>query len=140
MSRSALMRIAHPLSTVLGMIVIVAVLWQILPREKFSSNTDLVGQGKPVMVMLRDPALTAGPLVMEYMQTVYPEYEDQMVFLVVHTTNRIGADFQNEQGVTDGQLVLFDADGRRLGRANPPDSAETLRRFINRTLEQNNGN
>ena len=136
MSRSALMRVAKPLITLVCLLVIATILWQLLPKAAFSSDLSRVGQGKPALVMLRDIGVVGGERVLEQMLEVYPEFEQQMVFLVVHTGNPAGTDFGAEHSLTDGQMVFFAPDGRRMARSERTPSAGALRAFINQNLEQ----
>lgn len=136
MSRSALMRVAKPLSTVVFLFIVATILWQLLPKAAFSSDLSRVGQGQPALVMLRDIGVVGGERVLEQMLQVYPEFESQMVFLVAHTGHPSGVDFGAEHSVTDGQMVFFAPDGRSMARSERTASAEALRRFINQNLEQ----
>lgn len=134
MSRSALMRFAKPLTTFACLAVVATVLWQMLPKAAFSSDITQVGEGRPALVMLRDVGVMGGERVLEQMLAVYPEFEQQMIFLVVHTGIPAGVDFAAEHGVTDGQLVLFSGEGNVIGRSDRTASADALRRFIRDNL------
>lgn len=134
MSRSALMRVAKPLTTFACLAIVATVLWQMLPKAAFSSDISQVGEGRPAMVMLRDVGVMGGERVLEQMLEVYPEFEQQMIFLVVHTGIPAGVDFAAEHGVTDGQLVLFSGEGNVIGRSDRTGSADALRRFIRDNL------
>ena len=134
MSRSALMRFAKPLTTFACLAVVATVLWQMLPKAAFSSDITQVGEGRPALVMLRDVGVMGGERVLEQMLEVYPEFEQQMIFLVVHTGIPAGVDFAAEHGVTDGQLVLFSGAGNVIGRSERTGSADALRRFIRDNL------
>ena len=136
MSRSALMRVAKPLSTLIFVVIVATILWQLLPKAAFSSDLTRVGQGKPALVMLRDIGAVGGERILEQMHAVYPEFESQMIFLVVHTGNPAGVDFGAEHNVTDGQMIFFDAEGRRIARSDRTGNAEALKRFLSQNLEQ----
>lgn len=134
MSRSALMRVAKPLITLACLAIVATVLWQMLPKAAFSSDISQVGQGKPALVMLRDVGVMGGERVLEQMLEIYPEFEQNVLFLVVHTGIPAGVDFAAEHGVTDGQLVLFSGEGNVIGRSDRTGSAEALRRFVSNSL------
>ena len=128
------MRFAKPLTTFACLAIVATVLWQMLPKAAFSSDITQVGEGRPALVMLRDVGVMGGERVLEQMLEVYPEFEQQMIFLVVHTGIPAGVDFAAEHGVTDGQLVLFSGAGNVIGRSERTGSADALRRFIRDNL------
>jgi hypothetical protein len=134
LSTAASSRIIKPLVVLICLAVIGAVLWQLLPKASFSSDISQVGQGKPALVMLREVHVMGGELVMDQMQAVYPEFENDMVFLVVHTGHPDGQLFASTHNIRDGSLVLFDAQGRPLGVSGRPDNINELRQFIRQNL------
>ncbi|MBU2099507.1 MAG: hypothetical protein KKD00_12150 [Gammaproteobacteria bacterium] len=133
-SKSVLIRLAKPVIVLLSLTVVAAVLWQLLPKAAFSSDVSQLGQGRPGLVMLREVGLLGGERVMEHMHTVYPEFEQTMVFLVVHTGNPTGVNFASEHNVRDGGLVFFSAQGEALARLHNAESADMLRQFLNDTM------
>src|SRR5690606_22088740 len=120
--KSVLVRLAKPVVILTCLVVIATVLWQLLPKAAFSSDLSQLGQGRPALVMLREVGLLGGERVMEHMQTIYPEFEQNMVFLVVHTGNPDGINFSNQHNVRDGGLVLFSAQGDALARSQNTES------------------
>lgn len=134
LSTAASSRIIKPLIVLICLAVIGAVLWQLLPKASFSSDMSQVGQGKPALVMLREVHVVGGELVMDQMQAVYPEFENDVVFLVIHTGHPDGQQFANTHNIRDGSLVLFDAQGRPLGVSGRPDNINELRQFIRQNL------
>lgn len=120
--------------TLACLLIVGAVLWQLLPKASFSSDLSQVGQGRPALVMLREIHVMGGERVMDDMLSIYPDYEQDMVFLVVHTGHPDGQAFSREHNVRDGELVLFDAAGTALQRSERPVDAEALRRFIDQHL------
>jgi len=85
LSTAASSKLVKTLIIVTCLVVVGTVLWQLLPKASFSSDLTQVGQGKPALVMLREVHVMGGERVMEQMLAVYPEFENDMVFLVVHT-------------------------------------------------------
>lgn len=115
-------------------VLIGAVLWQLLPKGSFSNDLSRVGQGLPALVMLREVHVMGGDLVMEQMLHIYPEFQDSVEFLVVHTGHPDGQAFAADHNISDGSLVLFDAEGEVLGRSARPESPDALRQFITALL------
>lgn len=111
-------------------VLIGAVMWQLLPKGSFSNDLSRVGQGQPALVMLREVHVMGGDLVMEQMLHIHPEFENTVEFLVVHTGHPDGQAFAEEHNISDGSLVLFDAEGDVLGRSARPVSPDALRQFI----------
>jgi len=110
-------------------------MWQLLPKGSFSNDLTQVGQGVPALVMLREVHVMGGELVMQQMLQIHPEFENAVQFLVVHTGHPEGVAFASEHNISDGALVLFDAQGEVLGRSERPESPEALRQFIYSHLE-----
>jgi hypothetical protein len=115
-------------------VLIGAVLWLLLPKGSFSNDLTRVGQGQPALVMLREVHVMGGDLVMEQMLLIQAEFQDSVEFLVVHTGHPDGEAFAAEHNISDGSLVLFDAEGQVLGRSARPESADALRQFITELL------
>lgn len=115
-------------------VLIGAVLWLLLPKGSFSNDLTRVGQGQPALVMLREVHVMGGDRVMEQMLLIQAEFQDSAEFLVVHTGDPDGEAFAAEHNISDGSLVLFDAEGQVLGRSARPESADALRQFITELL------
>jgi hypothetical protein len=115
-------------------VMIGAVLWLLLPKGSFSNDLTRVGQGQPALVMLREVHVMGGDRVMEQMLLIQAEFQDSVEFLVVHTGDPDGEAFAAEHNISDGSLVLFDAQGQVLGRSARPESADALRQFITELL------
>jgi len=111
-----------------------AVLWLLLPKGSFSNDLTRVGQGQPALVMLREVHVMGGDRVMEQMLHIHAEFQDSVEFLVVHTGHPDGQAFAADHNISDGSLVLFDAEGQVLGRSARPESADALRQFITELL------
>jgi hypothetical protein len=115
-------------------VLIGAVLWLLLPKGSFSNDLTRVGQGKPALVMLREVHVMGGDQVMEQMQLIHAEFQDSVEFLVVHTGQPDGQAFAADHNISDGSLVLFDAQGHVLGRSARPESPDALRQFLTELL------
>jgi hypothetical protein len=118
----------------IGVAVVIGALWQLLPRSSFSNDLSRVGQGTPALVMLREVHIMGGEQVMDMMQAIYPDYEQQVIFLVVQTGHPDGVAFSDTYGIRDGGLVLFDAAGNVIDRSARPESTEALRNLVDRAL------
>ncbi len=124
----------RPLVILASTVLIGAVLWLLLPKGSFSNDLTRVGQGQPALVMLREVHVMGGDRVMEQMLLIQAEFQDSVEFLVVHTGHPDGEAFAAEHNISDGSLVLFDAEGQVLGRSARPESADALRQFITELL------
>lgn len=133
-NQSIFLRMAKPLIILLCLAAVAGVLWQLLPKASFSSDLTQVGQGRPALVLMREVHVMGGERVLEQMHTIYPEFQQTMVFLLVHTGNPSGIEFASVHEASDGDVVLFDAQGRALASLSHPASADVLRRFITETL------
>ncbi|MEX2333919.1 MAG: hypothetical protein WD600_06655 [Pseudohongiella sp.] len=129
-SRSASSGIVKFLVVLTCLGVVGLVLWQLLPRASFSSDLSQVGQGRPALVMLREVHVMGGERTLAYMEAIYPDFEEQTVFLLVHTGHPDGIALAEAHNLSDGSLVLFDGNGDALASMGRPDSADDLRRFI----------
>lgn len=115
-------------------LLIGAVLWLLLPKGSFSNDLTRVGQGQPALVMLREVHVMGGDRVMEQMQLIHAEFQDSVEFLVVQTGHPDGQAFAADHNISDGSLVLFDAQGQVLGRSARPESPDALRQFLTELL------
>lgn len=131
---SASSRLVKFLVTLTCLGVVAVILWQLLPKASFSSDLTQVGQGRPALVMLREIHVMGGEQVMEQMLQVYPDYEGEMTFLVVHTGHPDGQAFAATHEVGDGSLVLFDGTGNAVATRGRPGSVAELRGFIDGNL------
>lgn len=122
------------LVTVMCLAVVMAVLWQLLPKGSFPSDLSRIGQGQPALVMLREVHVVGGDQVLDLMLQVHPEYEDRVTFLVTHNGHPDGVAFSEEHGVRDGELVLFDANGRVIDIFGRPGNTQELRSIVERAL------
>lgn len=114
--------------------VVLGILWQLAPRGAFPSDLSLTGQGRPALVMVRDPGIMGGERVMELMEAIHPEYEQHMDFLVVQPGHPDGRAFAEQYDAGDGTVVLLDGQGEALASMARPSSEEQLRGFIDARL------
>lgn len=133
-SRSASSRIVRALVVLVCLAVVGLVLWQMLPKSTFSSDLSQVGQGTPALVMLREIHVMGGERTLAQMQMIYPEFQDQVLFLLVHTGHPDGVAFADTHNVSDGSVVLLNGAGNTIASMGRPDSAEDLRSFISQHL------
>jgi hypothetical protein len=135
LSTAASSRAVKTLVIMACLAIVASVLWYLLPKTAFSSDLSQVGQGRPALVMLREVHVMGGDLVMEQMLAVYPEFENDMVFLVVHTGHPDGQLFANTHNISDGSLVLFDAGGNVAATSGRPANINELRQFIQSNIQ-----
>lgn len=133
-SRSASSRTVRLLVVLICLAIVGLVLWQLLPKATFSSDLGQAGQGRPALVMLREIHVMGGERTLAQMEAIYPDFQEQMVFLLVHTGHPDGVAFAETHNVSDGSLVLLDGTGQAIATMGRPDSVEDLRRFISRHL------
>lgn len=133
-SRSASSRMVRLLVVLICLAIVGLVLWQLLPKATFSSDLSQAGQGRPALVMLREIHVMGGERTLAQMEAIYPDFQEQMVFLLVHTGHPDGVAFAETHNVSDGSLVLLDGAGEAIATMGRPDSAEALRDFISRHL------
>jgi hypothetical protein len=101
-----------------------------LPRAFFPTDLTQIGQGLPAAVVVRDDAFVAGAEVMERINQVRPDYSERILFLAAHLGHPDGRAFAGQHQVRDGDIVLFAADGRRVGILRAPGSAAIVRREL----------
>ena len=133
-SRSASSRLVRVLVVLSCLAVVGLVLWQLLPKSTFSSDLGQVGQGTPALVMLREIHVMGSERTLAQMEMVYPDYQDQLMFLLVHTGHPDGVAFAETHNVSDGSLVLLDGAGDAIATMGRPDSVEALRGFISQHM------
>ena len=100
-----------------------------LPRG-FSENLSAIGQGKPVAVHVYDKESVASIDLMDILGKLRGEYEDRVTLVVADLNHERGAYFAEQQNLGAGDLVLFDAAGRRVAVINPPHQLEKVRRAL----------
>jgi hypothetical protein len=107
-----------------------AFLWQALPRGAYPTDLSRVGAGRPVLVLAHDTNYVGSAEVMELMNGLRGDYAGRVDFLVAHLALADAQAFAARHAASDGTVLLFAADGRRVGVLHQPQSADELRRAL----------
>lgn len=119
-------RLKWPL-ILLGLIGVGALLWQALPGGAYPTDLSRVGAGRPVLVLAHDTNYVGGAEVMELMNGIRTDYAGRVDFLVAHLAMADAQAFAARHAASDGTVLFFAADGRRVGVLYKPKSADELR-------------
>jgi thioredoxin-like negative regulator of GroEL len=107
-----------------------AFLWQALPGAGYSKDLSRVGAGQPVLVLAHDTNSVGSAEVMELMNGIRADYAGRVEFLVAHLALPDAQAFAARHGARQGTVLLFAADGRRVGMLDMPQSADALHRAL----------
>lgn len=111
----------------LALAAVGAFLWQALPRGAYPTDLTRVGAGRPTLVLAHDSNYVGSASVMELMNSIRPDYAARVDFLVAHLAMDDARAFASRHAAKDGTVLLFAADGRRVGVLHLPQSADELR-------------
>jgi len=114
----------------LGLAGVGVLLWQALPRGAYPTDLSRVGAGRPVLVLAHDTNYVGSAEVMELMNGIRADYEGRVDFLVAHLALADAQAFAARHAASDGTVLLFAGDGRRVGVLYQPKSADELRRAL----------
>ena len=122
----------YPLRTVAILLVIIALLALFVALMPRGYDTDLtrIGKGQPTAVLTHDPGFLASVELMEGVNGLRKDFEPATLFLVADFGTPQGRTFAEEQSVSFGILVLFDAQGRHLASYSGRADAAGLRLFL----------
>ncbi len=109
---------------------VAAFLWQALPGGAYPTDLSRVGAGRPTLVLAHDSNYVGSATVMELMNGIRGDYAERVDFLVAHLTMDDAQAFAERHAARDGTVLLFAADGRRVGVLHMPQSAEELRQAL----------
>ena len=107
-----------------------ALIFTQLPRDVFSTDLTRIGQGTPALVVARDDRYVAGAEVMDLLNSMRPEFSERVEFLAVNLGNPQGDGFVRQHGMEDGMVVLFSANGTRIGALGRPATQQELRQLL----------
>ncbi len=107
-----------------------ALIWAQLPSGSYPTDLTRVGKGRPAVVLTQDANYISGMEVMEMMNVVRKQYGSQIEFLVARQGLPEGQGFAAQQGSSDGTVLLFASDGRRVGMLHQPKTAQELHTAI----------
>jgi len=111
-------------------------IWTQLPKAPYPTDLNLVGAGKPAIVLVYDVNTAGGMMVMELLSPIRDEYGDQVEFLVASLGLPEGRSFAQHYRITSGAVVFFSADASQTYTIRAPESTEQLRRMLERAIAQ----
>lgn len=114
----------------LALATVGAFLWQALPRGAYATDLSRIGAGRPVLVLAHDSNYVGSAEVMALMNGIRGDYEGRVDFLVAHLAMADAQAFATRHAAHDGTVLLFAADGRRVGMVHMPQSTDELRRAL----------
>ena len=124
------MRYAPRTIIVVVVVTAVLVLFVALMPRGYDSDLTRIGKGQPTAVLTHDPGFLASAELMEGVNGLRKDFEPAMLFLVADFGTPQGRRFAEEQSVSFGVLVLFDAHGRRLASYSDRAEEAGLRLFL----------
>lgn len=108
------------------------VMWTYLGVKPISTDLTVIGQGKPVVVLVYESYAPAGLEAMERLNHVRSDYEPDIKFRVAHIGTPEGDLFVRRHEAFDGVMVLFDAKGEVVRVTMVPQPVELLREELAR--------
>ena len=102
-------------------------IWGQLPDGGYPTDLTKIGTGRPALVLAHDSNYAGGIAVMSLMNEIRHDYAERVDFLIAHLGMADGQEFARHHGVRDGVVVLFAADGQRVGILEQPQNIEALR-------------
>ncbi|KDE40020.1 MAG: hypothetical protein ACK4L8_07835 [Nitrincola lacisaponensis] len=108
------------------------VMWTYLGVKPISTDLTVIGQGKPVVVLVYESYAPAGMEAMERLNRVRSDYEPDIKFRVAHIGTPEGDLFVRRHEAFDGVMVLFDALGEVVRVTMVPQPVELLREELAR--------
>lgn len=111
-------------------------IWTQLPERPYPTDLNLVGKGKPALVLIYDANNAGGMMTMELLAPLRDEYGDQVEFLVASLGLPDGQAFAKHYRISSGAVAFFLADGTHSSTMRAPESTPELRRYLERTLSK----
>ncbi|MCF6236821.1 MAG: hypothetical protein L3J70_10705 [Gammaproteobacteria bacterium] len=115
---------------IVGMITAV---WLLLPPS-YKTDLSLIGQGKPVIVMVYDSYNAASYELVENFNQVHLDYEDRVEFVIADTKVPAGQSFERTYGASSASAVFFTGDGEKVRVLNKLYEPEVLSKLIDETF------
>ncbi len=109
-------------------------IWTQLPEKPYPTDLNIIGQGKPAVVLVYDVNTAGGMMTMELLAPLRDEYGDQVEFLVASLGLPDGQAFAKHYRISSGAVVFFLADATHSSTMRAPDNTAELRRYLERTL------
>lgn len=108
------------------------VMWTFLGVKPISKDLSVIGQGKPVVVLVYESYAPAGMDAMERLNQVRSDYEPDIKFRVAHLGTPEGDVFVRRHEAFDGVIVLFDAAGEVVRVTMVPRQVSGLKNELER--------
>jgi hypothetical protein len=118
----------------LAVVAVAGLIWRQLPSGTYATDLSRIGAGRPVVVLAQDPNFAGGLAVMELLNKVRGDYAERVEFLVAPLVLPEGRAFGERHAVGDGSVLLFAADGSRVGVLPHPKTTDELRRALNQAF------
>ncbi|WP_052063586.1 hypothetical protein [Nitrincola sp. A-D6] len=109
-----------------SLVLIGWVMWSFLGVKPISKDLSVIGQGKPVVVLVYESYAPAGMDAMARLNQVRSDYEPDFKFRVAHMGTPEGDVFVRRYEAFDGVMVLFDATGDVVRVTLVPDEPASL--------------
>jgi len=105
-------------------------IWNQLPSGAYPTDLSRIGAGRPAVVLAHDANYVGGMEVMELMNVIRGDYAERIDFLVAHLGMADAREFASQHAATDGTVLLFAGDGRRVSVLHQPRSTGELRQAL----------
>ncbi|MDZ4263693.1 MAG: hypothetical protein U1B30_15360 [Pseudomonadota bacterium] len=103
--------------------------------QGYSDDLSVIGQGQNVVVVIHDSKKFPSVEFLSRMNEIRDEYRGRIAFCVADITDKKGAAFAAEQKTIPPSLLLFAADGSRLGEIKGGRSSEVVRDAIKQIFQ-----
>ncbi len=125
-----------PFFVSLALFLVAALIWNQLPSGAYPTDLSRIGEGRPALVLAFDANYGGGIAVMELMNTIRPDYEDRIDFLIAQFGLPEGLAFASRYNAGDGTVLFFAGDGTNVHRLHLPDSEDQLRQTLDLAFPQ----
>lgn len=106
------------------------VLWSNLAGQHISTDLSIIGQGKPVVVLVHESHMPGGMEAMALINRIRGDFEDAIEFRVASLGRPEGQAFANNFDAFDGVVVLLKAQGEVHRVLVFPDSEAAARDLL----------
>lgn len=103
--------------------------------ENYSNDLSVIGKGQKVIVIIHDRKKFPSVDFLSQMNTLRDEYGGRIIFCVADIKDKEGAEFAAAQKVTPPSLLLFAADGTRLGSVKASRTTERVNEAIKQIFQ-----